>query len=217
MGAHTKTSITRLKIGDFGLARCMNRSSEMGTSKLGTPSYTAPEVLMGEDYCHEADLFSFGCVLYEMTTLERAFPGKTPYLVFEKIKNLQYNRELLQSNTEHKYFCTQLVPRFLLKEPKHRMTGMDVLEMSEAFRYNMADMFGKRSPGQAPTGPSWLSGDEMADPYEMPAPKSQRAGRLSKSSEINGAWQIGASGSDGNERQDGGLSDVMLNDDAPPG
>ena len=71
--SHTKTSKTRLKIGDFGLARCMNRynifyissfllysierSSEMGTSKLGTPSYTAPEVLMGEDYCHEVKRF----------------------------------------------------------------------------------------------------------------------------------------------------------------
>ena len=72
-------------------------------------------------------------------------------------------------------------------------------------------MFGDRTPGQALTGPSWLRGDEM------PAAQSQRAGRLSKSSEINGAWQIGASGSDKNERQDGGLSEVMLDYDATPG
>ena len=65
-------------------------------------------------------------------------------------------------------------------------------------------MFGKRTPGQAPTGPSWLSGDEM------PEAESQQAVRLSKSSEINGAWQIGASGSDESESQDGGLSEVTL-------
>ena len=28
----------------------------MGTSKLGTPSYTAPEVLLGQDYCHEVKI-----------------------------------------------------------------------------------------------------------------------------------------------------------------
>ena len=64
-----------------------------------------------------------------MTTLERAFPGANPFFVYEKIKTLQYDMKILKSNTEHKYFCTQLVPRFLLKEPKHRMTGKDVLDM----------------------------------------------------------------------------------------
>ena len=55
----------------------------------------------------------------------------------------------------------------------------------------------------------------MADPYEMQPAQSQRAEKLSKSSEINVAWQIGASGSDWNERQDGGLSEVMLNNASP--
>ena len=80
-------------------------------------------------YCSQADLFSFGCVLYEMTTLERAFPGHNPFQVYEKIKALQYDKEILESNTEHKFFCTQLVPRFLVKEPKLRMTGKDVLDL----------------------------------------------------------------------------------------
>ena len=67
--------------------------------------------------------------MYEMTTLERAFPGPNPFLVYEKIKTLEYDWRILDSNTEHYYFCTQLVPRFLEKEPKNRMTGMDVLNL----------------------------------------------------------------------------------------
>lgn len=194
----------RLKIGDFGLARCMNRSSEMGTSKLGTPSYTAPEVLLGHDYCHEADLFSFGCVLYEMTTLKRAFPGQNPFLVYEKIKALQYDMEILESNKEHKYFCTQLVPKFLLKEPKHRMTAKDVLDLKQAFRSIPGFFgFGTRTPGQVPP-----SGDMV------PEAQSQPERVLNKSSEINGAWQIGATGSNEHGRQDGGLSEVLLNNGA---
>ena len=67
--------------------------------------------------------------MYEMTTLERAFPGPNPFLVYEKIKTLKYDTKILDSNTEHNYFCTQLVPKFLKKEPKNRMTGMDVLNL----------------------------------------------------------------------------------------
>ena len=63
-----------------------------------------------------------------MTTLERAFPGSNPFLVYEKIKTLQYDMKILDSNTEHKYLCTQIVPRFLRKEPKLRMTGKDILD-----------------------------------------------------------------------------------------
>ena len=36
----------------------------MGTSKLGTPSYTAPEVLLGQDYCHEVRVVSMVAFVY---------------------------------------------------------------------------------------------------------------------------------------------------------
>ena len=62
-------------------------------------------------------------------------------------------------------------------------------------------MFGKRTPGQAPTCPSWLSGD--VEPTAQP----HQDEKLSKSSEINNAWQIGATGSDEQGRQNGGMSD----------
>ena len=64
-----------------------------------------------------------------MTTLEKAFPGQIPYLVCKKIETLQYDMEILESNTEHNYFCTQVVPKLLLKEANHRMTGQDILDM----------------------------------------------------------------------------------------
>ena len=62
-------------------------------------------------------------------------------------------------------------------------------------------MFGKRTPGQAPTCPTWLSGDVE------PTAQSHQDEKLSKSSEINNAWQIGATGSDEQGRQNGGMSD----------
>ena len=63
---------------------------------------------------------------------------------------------------------------------------------------------GTRTPEQTPSGSRQRSGDAAAQT------QSQQGRELSKSSEINGAWQIGATGSTEKVRQDGGLSDVML-------
>jgi serine/threonine protein kinase len=61
------------KIGDFGLARPMDRKIEEGEEIFGTPHYTAPEVVdnpHGVDY--RADIFSVGVMLHELLT------GKLP-------------------------------------------------------------------------------------------------------------------------------------------
>ncbi len=77
------------KLVDFGLARLVQeentaqseddatRTSPL-TGKgaiLGTIQYMAPEQLEGKEVDHRADIFSFGSVLYEMATGERAFNG----------------------------------------------------------------------------------------------------------------------------------------------
>lgn len=48
----------------------------MAMSFVGTPLYTAPEVLKGLRYNYQADLWSIGCILYEMVTGIHPFPAK---------------------------------------------------------------------------------------------------------------------------------------------
>jgi serine/threonine protein kinase len=71
-----------LKIADFGIARAAEttRLTQMG-SVLGTAAYLSPEQALGEDVTAAADIYSFGCVLYECLT------GRTPY-VFETLAEL---------------------------------------------------------------------------------------------------------------------------------
>jgi eukaryotic-like serine/threonine-protein kinase len=54
-------------------------------SIVGTFQYIAPEVLQGLEADARSDLFSFGCVLYEMVTGRRAFEGKSQLSVFTSI------------------------------------------------------------------------------------------------------------------------------------
>ena len=56
-------SMGRFKLGDFGIARTIEKTSG-GLSKKGTESYMAPEVYLGKKYNFQVDIYSLGIVLY---------------------------------------------------------------------------------------------------------------------------------------------------------
>lgn len=63
----------RAKLCDFGLARSMTIQTHVLSSIKGTPLYMAPEMLLaktGEGYGYEADLWSLGCIIFEMLASE---------------------------------------------------------------------------------------------------------------------------------------------------
>jgi serine/threonine-protein kinase len=73
----------RVKVLDFGLAKLTEKGEESGTALTqtmaiaGTPGYLAPEQLQGKPADARSDIFAFGCVLYELLSGQRAFPGST--------------------------------------------------------------------------------------------------------------------------------------------
>ena len=66
------------------LSSPVNALTEQGTL-VGTFQYIAPEVLQGAEADARSDIFSFGCVLYEMVTGKRAFDGKSKLSVLTAI------------------------------------------------------------------------------------------------------------------------------------
>src|SRR5437867_1898854 len=82
-----------VKVLDFGLAKMYETNSATANLSnsptlvstvptnagfiLGTAAYMSPEQARGESVDHRSDVFSFGCVLYEMLTCSQAFDGKT--------------------------------------------------------------------------------------------------------------------------------------------
>ena len=79
-----------IKVLDFGLAKQFQDKSEevdteaatlhaltMAGGVIGTPAYMSPEQALGQAVDRRADFFSFGAILYEMLTAQRAFSGPT--------------------------------------------------------------------------------------------------------------------------------------------
>jgi serine/threonine protein kinase len=97
-------------------------------SIVGTFQYMAPELLQGAEADARSDLFSFGCVLYEMITGRRAFEGKSQLSVFSSI---------LEKDPEPISAIQPLVPPMLdrvvraclAKDPADRMQSAHDLAM----------------------------------------------------------------------------------------
>jgi len=74
-----------VKIGDFGIAMITGGTMTLGFA--GTPHYMSPEQIEELPLDGRSDMFSLGCVLYELLTGEKAFPGKNPVQIINKIVN----------------------------------------------------------------------------------------------------------------------------------
>nr|XP_020662537.1 serine/threonine-protein kinase Nek11 isoform X1 [Pogona vitticeps]XP_020662538.1 serine/threonine-protein kinase Nek11 isoform X1 [Pogona vitticeps] len=64
-----------VKIGDFGVSRLLMGSCDLATTFTGTPFYMSPEALQHQGYDTKSDIWSLGCILYEMCCLDHAFSG----------------------------------------------------------------------------------------------------------------------------------------------
>ena len=63
----------KIKIGDLGVARELNHTANMAHTVVGTPYYLSPELCEEKPYNNKSDIWSLGCVLYEMCTLRHPF------------------------------------------------------------------------------------------------------------------------------------------------
>ncbi|XP_025901329.1 serine/threonine-protein kinase Nek11 isoform X2 [Nothoprocta perdicaria] len=74
-----------LKIGDFGVSCLLMGSCDLATTFTGTPYYMSPEALKHQGYNTKSDIWSLGCILYEMCCMNHAFGGHNFLSVVLKI------------------------------------------------------------------------------------------------------------------------------------
>jgi NIMA (never in mitosis gene a)-related kinase len=74
-----------VKISDFEASCVVKNDNKMITGQIGTPFYTAPEIWEEEPYNYKCDIWSIGCIIYEMASLTLPFKGDTIASLYKNI------------------------------------------------------------------------------------------------------------------------------------
>ena len=133
----------RVKVTDFGIARVMDSGENLTQTGglLGTPSYMSPEQAKGKKVDGRSDLFSVGCVLYELLAGRKAFGGDTITgilfkIIAEEPTPIRDVDPLIPDD------IVRIVDKALAKDPDERyQTGRDLAE----------DLLMLAQPGHVPT------------------------------------------------------------------
>jgi NIMA (never in mitosis gene a)-related kinase len=78
------------KLGDLNVSKVARKG--LGYTQTGTPYYASPEVWKDKPYNNKSDVWSLGCVLYEMITLRPPFRAQDMEGLFNKVCKGQYSR-----------------------------------------------------------------------------------------------------------------------------
>ncbi|KAL1748603.1 kinase-like domain-containing protein [Schizophyllum fasciatum] len=80
----------RIKLTDFGTAKVLESYDGRARTFVGTAQYQAPELLTASHTTRSSDLWAIGCNIFQMIAGRFPFTGPSEYLIFEKIKRLDY-------------------------------------------------------------------------------------------------------------------------------
>ena len=80
-----------VKLGDFGISKILRNTIALAKTVCGTPYYFSPEICLNRPYNNKSDVWSLGCILYEMTQLKHAFDGKNIIALMARILSGKYS------------------------------------------------------------------------------------------------------------------------------
>jgi Tol biopolymer transport system component len=116
---------------------------------LGTPSYMSPQQARGQAVAKDADVWAFGCVLFEMLAGQRAFAGGTATDIVAGVLQSEPDWSALPASTPPA--AVRLLRRCLMKDPARRLRDIaDArLEIEDLIAAPAADAATETSPAPA--------------------------------------------------------------------
>ncbi|KAK5852812.1 hypothetical protein PBY51_006651 [Eleginops maclovinus] len=81
-----------VKLGDFGLARILNHDTSFAKTFVGTPYYMSPEQIDRMSYNEKSDIWSLGCLLYELCALSPPFTAYNQKDLAVRIREGKFRR-----------------------------------------------------------------------------------------------------------------------------
>jgi len=115
-----------IKLTDFGLCTIKKDDFSIFSTKLGTVRYSAPEMLMENDYNESIDIWAIGIILFKLITGKYPFDGSTKSKIFRRIqyKKINWSKYYLERKEEN------LLRKLLKKDPYQRIEIEDILNHS---------------------------------------------------------------------------------------
>ena len=103
-----------IKIGDFGISKQLQSENEYAKTQTGTMIYMAPEIINGEKYNNKVDIWSLGCIIHELCTLNYCFHSNSISGLITNISQSNHERinEKIYSNQLQNLIDLLLIPDY---------------------------------------------------------------------------------------------------------
>lgn len=116
------------KIGDLNVSKVNKRG--LAYTQTGTPYYASPEVWRDQPYNYSSDIWSLGCVIYEMTSLNPPFQGTDMQALYKKVIRGMYPDIPIGYSVD----LSNVIRSMLQVNPSMRPTCDKILEMAPVVR-----------------------------------------------------------------------------------
>ncbi|XP_056416332.1 serine/threonine-protein kinase Nek3-like isoform X2 [Hyla sarda] len=113
-----------IKVGDFGSARVLSSPMAYACTYVGTPYYVPPEIWENLPYNNKSDIWSLGCVLYEICTLKHPFQAGSWKNLILKICHGSYS----PLPSQYSYELRSLIKQIFRKDPRQRPSVNTILQ-----------------------------------------------------------------------------------------
>ncbi len=185
-----------VKIMDFGVAR-LTTASMTGTGNIvGTADYMSPEQVKGIKVDGRSDVFSVGCMLYELVAGRRPFHSDNLMAIFYKITHEEANFDLIPAGAEYDALLPVLKKSLAKELPDRYQTAYDfAMDLREWLKVHATAAAGNVLESmvemEAPSSPPQPMTD-VAGPTVVPAGTGEIGGTVDLSGRRSSAGSLRA-------------------------
>ncbi|XP_025730766.1 serine/threonine-protein kinase Nek3 isoform X2 [Callorhinus ursinus] len=120
----------KVKLGDFGSARLLSSPMAFACTYVGTPYYVPPEIWENMPYNNKSDIWSLGCILYELCTLKHPFQANSWKSLILKI----CQGSLCPLPSQYSCELQHLIKQMFKRNPSHRPSATTLLSRGSLAR-----------------------------------------------------------------------------------
>ena len=125
------TTKGEVKLGDFNVSKVLHRG--MLHTQTGTPYYASPEVWQDKPYDQKSDIWSLGCVIYEMIAKRPPFKSKSMKELYKKV--IQANYTPLNPNLDIPFELVVMLKLIFSPNPRLRPSCTTLLNQEIIHSY----------------------------------------------------------------------------------